>query len=102
MNLDIEKDLIKAKKQILNYRMNKIYQKIDNTIEDLNFSKRNMAIEYVEDNDFVVRLYKKITKANNKVIDLVSMIKQAQDEGWPYDKIVSNYSEPVFFKYDVI
>ena len=101
-SLENVKVLTKAKRQLLNYRMYKLYKRIDDTIEDLNFSKRFMAFEYAADNDFVVRLYKKITEAYDKVKDLVSMIEKAQNEGEPYDEIVSNSSEKNPSKYEII
>ena len=101
-SLENVKVLTKEKRQLLNYRMYKIYKRIDDTIEKLNFSKRYMAFEYAADNDFVVRLYKKITEAYDKVKDLASMIEQAQNEGEPYDGIVSNSSEKNPSKYEII
>ena len=94
-SLDNVKVLTKEKIDLLNYRMYLIYKRIDETIEDLNYSKKLIAFEYAADNDFVVRLYKKITEANDKVRDLASMLEQAQNEGEPYDRIVSNCSEKI-------
>ena len=96
------KVLTKRKRQLLNYRMYLIYKKTDDSIEDLNFSKRFMSFEYVADSDFVVRLYKKITEAYDKVRDFTSMIEQAQNEGEPYDEITSNISEEYPSKYELI
>ena len=96
------KVLTKRKRQLLNYRMYLIYKKTDDSIEDLNFSKRFMSFEYVADSDFVVRLYKKITEAYDKVRDFTSMIEQAQNEGEPYDEITSNISEEDPSKYELI
>ena len=61
-----------------------------------------MSFEYVADSDFVVRLYKKITEAYDKVRDFTSMIEQAQNEGEPYDEITSNISEEYPSKYELI
>ena len=96
------KVLTKRKRQLLNYRMYLIYKKTDDSIEDLNFSKRFMSFEYVADSDFVVRLYKKITEAYDKVRDFTSMIEQAQNEGEPYDEITSNISEEYPSEYELI
>ena len=79
-----------------------IYKRIDDTIEYLNFSKRCMALEYSADDDFVVRLYKKITEVYNKVIDLAHMLDVAQNEGEPFDKIASNCSEKNPAEYEII
>ena len=88
-SLDKEKVLNKVKRQILNYRMYLIYNRIDEIIKDLNFSKEHMEFEYVENRVFVERLYKKISEINSKVVDLASMIDQAENEGGPYDEIES-------------
>ena len=88
-SLDKEKVLAKVKRQILNYRMYLIYNRIDDIIKDLNFSKGHMEFEYVENRVFVERLYKKISEINSKVVDLTSMIDQAENEGGPYDEIGS-------------
>ena len=96
------KVLTKKKRQLLNYRMYLIYKRIDDTIEDLNFSKRCMTFEYVADSDFVVRLYKKNTEAYVKVRDLASMLDVAQNEGEPFDKIASNSSEKNPAEYELI
>ena len=101
-SLDNVKVLTKKKRQILNYRMYLIYKKIDDSIKDLNYAKSFMAFEYVADSDFVVRLYKKITEAYDKVRDFTSMIEQAQNEGEPYDEITSNISEEYPSEYELI
>ena len=101
-SLDNVKVLTKEKRDLLNYRMYKICKRIDKSIEYLNFAKRYMAFEYAADNDFVVRLYKKITEAYDKVIDLACMIDHAQNEGEPYDRIISNSSEKSPSKYEII
>ena len=88
-SLDKEKVLNKVKRQILNYRMYLIYNRIDDIIKYLNFSKGHMEFEYVENRVFVERLYKKISEINSKVVDLASMIDQAENEGGPYDEIGS-------------
>ena len=96
------KVLTKEKRQLIYYRMYLIYKRIDDTIEDLNFSKRCMALEYAADNDFVVRLYKKITEAYDKVMHLACMLDVAQNEGEPFDKIASNSSEKNPAEYELI
>ena len=96
------KVLTKKKRQLLNYRMYLIYKKIDDSIKDLNYAKSFMAFEYVADSDFVVRLYKKITEAYDKVRDLASMLDVAQNEGEPFHKIASNSSEKNPAEYELI
>ena len=79
--------LTEEKRKIINYRMFLIYKKIDESIEILDFSKLCLAFDYVANNEFADRLYKKISEVEDKVIDLSSMLQAAQNGIRPYDKI---------------
>ena len=79
--------LTDEKRRLINYRMFLIYKKIDESIETLDFSKRCLAFDYVANNEFADRLYKKISEVEDKVIDLTSMLEAAQNGIRPYDKI---------------
>ena len=61
--------LNKKKRQLINYRLDLIYNKIDKSVEDLKFIKNFIKIDYLLNNDFVDRLYKKIAEAYDKIRD---------------------------------
>ena len=100
--LENEKDLTEEKRKLLNYRMFLIYKKIDESIKFLDYSKLWLAFGYVADEDFVVRLYKKISEVKDKVQDFASMLDQAQNGIRPYNKIISNISEQYPSEYELI
>ena len=82
--------------------MDLIYNKIDKSVEDLKFIKNFIKIDYLLNNDFVDRLYKKIAEAYDKIRDFTYMIEQAHHEGEPYNEITSNISEEYPSKYQLI